>query len=300
MKSIFLIPVAVLALLATGCRNTNKTHAEDGSGASDPARALELALPMVPDTLVTGEERASYVVGHFWDELDFSADERARDTAFMEQNFANFISVLPYTPVDEAQRAVGGLLDRAAADADAYSLLGWVTDRYLDDPNSPMRSEEVYVMFLRHIVDSACPDEARKVRAAYRLEQAMKNRPGTRGADFSMVTRTGKTTTLMQAVAADTTLVMFYDPDCEQCRQFTPVLAQSAVAQRFRVLAVDVATDRRLWSETLGKLPEAWEAAFALDPVQDDEIYVVPALPMLYLIAPDGTILLKDIPLAGV
>lgn len=267
------------------------------AAASD---SLELPLPEVPAGITEAGERARFVALHFWDGLDFRHDARSRDTAFMEQNFVNFIALLPYTSEEDAARAVDRLLDSAAADDKASSLLAGVADRYLADPNSPMRSEEIYMLFLRHTIESDKTDEARKARAEVRLEQAMKNRPGTKGANFRMLAKDGKATSLMAEVARDTTLVMFYDPDCAQCSEFTPELEKSEASRRFRMLAVDVAADRKLWEATRSKFPPEWEVAFAIDPVEDDEIYVIPALPTLYLIAPDGTIILKDIPLGEI
>lgn len=296
MMAIYKILVGSI-LLSCVCCNSSKGQKDLNMVDGD---SLELPLPEVPAGITEAGERARFVALHFWDGLDFRRDARSRDTAFMEQNFVNFIALLPYTSEEDAGRAVGRLLDSAAVDDKASSLLAGVADRYLADPNSPMRSEEIYMLFLRHTIASDKTDEARKARAEARLEQAMKNRPGTKGADFRMLAKDGKATSLMAEVARDTTLVMFYDPDCAQCREFTPELEKSETARRFRMLAVDVAADRKLWEATRSKFPPEWEVAFAIDPVEDDEIYVIPALPTLYLIAPDGTIILKDIPLGEI
>lgn len=280
-------------LLCCSCQNRNNKEGGEITAVSD--MSLELELPEVPEELVRPEERAQFVALHFWDDLDFSRDQRALDTAFVEQNFVNFIDLLPYVPQEGAGEAVAKLLDKAAENREAASLLSWVTERYLDDPNSPMRSEELYILFLQHISESEKAEEGERERADYRLRQAMKNRPGSKGADFRMLTRDGGTLTLMEGVRNDTTLVMFYDPDCSQCKEFTPQLISSETAKRFKVLAVDVATDRGLWDSTKDKFPADWTVGFALDPVDDEGIYVLPALPSVYLMAPDGTVILKDI-----
>lgn len=297
MKKIYrhIIITSVITLsLNPGCRGKNL----DTNNSHSPANSedLELTLPAVPENLTQPEERAAFVALHFWDALDFKDDSRSRDTAFMEQNFANFISLLPYAPEEKAQEAVGRLLDSAAADTHAADLLRYVSERYLDDPNSPMRSEDIYILFLRHISGSDLTEEADKERAAHRLYQAMKNRPGTQASDFRLITRNGVTTRLLESVRQDTTLVMFYDPDCTQCKEFTPKLQQSPLNWRFRILAIDVATDRNLWDATKREMPRGWEVAFALDPVDEDELYYLPALPSLYLISPAGEVILKDIP----
>ena len=105
--------------------------------------AAELPLPDVPATLREPAERAAFIIGHFWDAMDFGDTLRSRDAAFMEQNFSNFISVFPYAAAEAQRAAVGSLLRRAEADSDAYVLLADIAEKYLYEPNSPMLAEDV-------------------------------------------------------------------------------------------------------------------------------------------------------------
>lgn len=240
-------------------------------------------------------EQLSYALSHFWDSVEFSDTTVSLDRDFMEQKFANYIALLPYFDSIQAQSSVAAMMTGASKDGEVYKMMCEIAEHYLDDPNSPMRSEELYVLFLRHIAESERCDEAQRERASHRLRQAAKNRRGSRCADFRIFDRRGVSTTLHEVIAADTTLVMFYDPDCSQCKELTGRLRESPSSSRFPILAVDVAGNRGLWDATKADLPENWRVAFALDPVDDEEIYVLPALPSFYLLAPDGTVLLKDI-----
>ena len=60
-------------------------------------------------------ERAAYVLAHFWDSMDFSDTSRSLDTAFMEQNFANFASLLPHVDADAVSAAAESVLKKAAS-----------------------------------------------------------------------------------------------------------------------------------------------------------------------------------------
>lgn len=253
-----------------------------------------LPLPAVPDSLFLPQDRAGYAVTHFWDALDDVSPSLRGDTAFMEQSFANFIALLPYVSEAVCDTAVVRLVSHVRPVLSDYTLLAEIARKYLDDPNSPMRSEELFIVFLRHFAADPALPEAMRLRAADRLGQAMKNRPGTLAADFSLVTRNGSRSTFRRQLAADTTIVMFYDPDCSHCREITERLIAMGSSLRYRVLAVDVAGDRQLWESSNYSLPQSWQVTFATDPVDDDEIYVLPALPSFYLIAPDATIILKD------
>nr|QJR98287.1 hypothetical protein Muribac2_110 [uncultured Muribaculaceae bacterium] len=255
---------------------------------------MELALPVVPDSMRNPEERAAFVAEHFWDSLDFARDSRSLDTAFMEQNFVNFQTLLAVTPEAEAQKAVSRLLKRASEGKDSGELLGYVADRYLDDPNSPMGNEELYILFAREwINDSSTPVE-RRVRADFRLKQAMKNRVGTKGNDFTFIGRDGKSHRLHRELGDSLTLLMFYDPDCQQCSEVKNKMIRTPVRKDMKIIAVDVTGDRERWESSKEEFPDDWMVGIAVDRIEEEEIYVIRALPSIYLFDGEGMILIKD------
>lgn len=295
--AVFLVCMFAAALIC-GCSNRGEASGDKVNIcvlSSDGESGLP--LPAVPDSLSLPQDRAAYAVVHFWDGLPDVNPALRRDTVFMEQTFSNFIALLPYVPEAVADTAVVRLVSHVRPVLSDYTLIAETARKYLDDPNSPMRSEELFIIFLRHFAADPALPEAMRLRAADRLDQAMKNRPGTAAADFRLLTRDGSPSTLRRQLVTDTTIVMFYDPDCSHCRQTTERLIAMGPSLRYPVLAVDVAGDRQIWLATKDSLPPSWQVTFATDPVDDNEIYVLPALPSFYLIAPDATILLKDFPL---
>jgi len=259
-----------------------------------------LPMPAVPDSLWDAEERAAFVAEHFWDELDFGQDSRSLDTAFMEQNFVNYLAVLSVTPKSVVQSAIVRLRVKAKVSPEAADLLDDVAYRYLDDPNSPMRNEELFILFARDwSADHSLPEE-RRARANYRLNQAMKNRVGTKGSDFAFLNRNGENTTLYRSLGDGMTLVMFYDPDCEQCTAVKEQLMLSQINDNVKMIAIDTMGDRDKWAEDKGSFPEEWTVGFATDPIEEEEIYVIRAMPTFYLFDMDGTVVMKDPPVEKV
>lgn len=293
-----LLPPLLLTILVFGSC-TNKTASDRSTtriASSGTHSEQELQLPVIPDSLTRPEERAAYAAAHFWDHLDFGRDTRCLDTIFMEQNFANFLAVAAFAADDDAQHAIDHLIDSASANDDTKKLIDHIAEKYLDEPNSPMRSEELYVMFLKHIAADGNTDEAQKIRARHRLDMAMKNRVGTKATDFRLITSEGKESSLLALARNDTTLIMFYDPECEQCNIITRHLDNADIAHRYKVIAIDLASDRPLRNPAKSAMPSEWIMAFALEDIEDNDMYYLPALPSLYLIAPDGTVIMKDIP----
>ncbi|MDE6511840.1 MAG: DUF5106 domain-containing protein, partial [Muribaculaceae bacterium] len=287
-----LLPFAV-GVIMSGCGSKANTAVKTDTAVNATASSpRELALPEVPESITDPEDRAAYAVGHFWDSLDPGVHAQSLDTAFMEQTFANFIGLLPYAPEQAREQAVGAFADKCSADAAVYDLAVYIARHYLDDPNSPMRNEELYIPFLRRFAGDTGLSEAKRERAAYRLEQAMKNRPGSRATDFGLVTREGRTSTLLRELG-DTTLVVFYDYDCEHCKETVARLEDPAMGVRYPVMAVEVTEDREGWDSTKAGMPTGWKVCFATDPL-DGEGYYFPALPSIYLLAGDGTVIIKD------
>lgn len=293
----FIFPLFILSsFLAGGC-STGSEKSQQKAEPADAGQQSLLALPAVPAELTEPEERAAFVSRHFWDSMDFGNEALALDTAFMEQNFANFLSVLSVTPHDAAKEAVARLDSMALAETKAFGVLQWVTEKYLDDPNSPMRDEELYMLFLDDLSQSAKAEEATRLRAAHRLAVARKNRRGTRAADFRFVDRDGSATTLRKSLGEAVTLLMFYDPDCPQCKEAKEALEKVPAVEGLKIVAIDIAGNRQLWDTTKASMPAEWTVGFATDPLEEEETYDFPAMPVFYLLDPEGIVLLKDPPL---
>lgn len=255
----------------------------------------ELPMPIVPDTLRSVEARAAYVVAHYWEAMDFSDRRLSSDTAFIEQNFANFVAILNLTDRGSADNAIENLVDKAATDSMAFSLLTAIAGKYLDEPNSPMRNEELYIGFLKSFIDTSETTESERLRYENRLAEAMKNRRGTRAADFDFIDRDGVTCALSEAISKnDVTLLVFYDPDCSHCKEIIGRIADIPLANGVGVLAIDAEGDRNRWEVTKSTMPVGWRVGFATTPILDQELYSLPASPTIYLLDRDATVIMKD------
>lgn len=284
------------------CRGQGASGAPAEAADSNGTVAAGLPLPALPASLVTPAERAAYVLEHFWDALDFSNPALTADTASMEQNFSNFLSVFPLADASGREAGAEALVKKASAAGEGpLTLVAFLAEKYLWNPNSPMYSEEHYIPFLKAELAAAATDPAVRERYAWQLETAMKNRPGTRATDFRLVTRDGRRTTLSALCKnVGATILIFYDPACDNCREILSGLAADrliaglAAEGSLSVLAVYAEGDRGAWDSTKASLPEAWTVAMARDDIQDRELWVLRAMPTICLLSPADTVLLKD------
>lgn len=285
---------------AYGRMRPTSLHAACPLATTAATQPDELPLPAIPPSLRTPHERASYLIEHFWDAMDFSHTTMSRDSAFVEQNMVNYLSLFPHAAESSHATAVGKLIKAAEADAEALSLVMHFAEKYLYQTGSPMQCEEYFIPFLEAYTASPVPDEYDKMRPAYLLENARKNRPGMTAADFGYITRNTDASRLHDT-PGEKLLLIFYDPDCIHCRQ-TVARLQGDLRLRYMVasgtltvLAVYADGDRELWERSAGDIPHDWIDAFETGEIAAGDLYVMPAMPSLYLLDADKRVTGKDI-----
>ncbi len=284
-------------MVVCSCSPRGEAAAQNGNGVD--SSALELPLPAVPAELREPQERAAFVLAHFWDGMDFTNMAKIHNKLFMEQNFANFMSVFPVATEEALRHGIDRLLEQASADKEAFKTVTDIAEKYLLDPSSPVRNEEYYITFAEEITRMESLPAEWRLRPEAQLKTALKNRLGTKATDFTYTTREGKTGRLMKT-KAERLLVVFYDPACPHCKEILNELRNSDVLKRTReegklkVLAVYTEGNRELWNETKAEMPEAWEVGIDESEIVDSSLYDLPAMPVMYLLDKDKTVMMKD------
>ena len=257
----------------------------------------------VPAVIVLPEARAEYLAVHYWDKFNFSDTTGGWRTEEVKQAFLQYLNILHHSGGDAAGRGIRSMLERLA-EADTAKL-NWFTGLYstcLDDPNSPLRSESLYIPVLEFIVGCDKIDPTERVRPAYRLRMAMKNRPGSVATDFSFKDRQGRLRTL-HAFRGEYTLLCFYNPGCHSCADLKKQLASSPVLQclqkkqgALKVLMIFPEPDAEAWEKDVFEGSSAqWVAGYDTKGLlMKDELYDLRAIPTIYLLDRDKKVLLKD------
>lgn len=255
-------------------------------------------LPQIPPVLTSPGERASYLVAHYWDGFDFSDTTLISRPEITEQAFADFLDVLPHVSPDESVKALRRLMASASADRSMLMYFADLAEKYLYDPNSPFRNEEFYIPVLEYIVSSPDLAEVYKIRPRYRLELALKNRPGDVAVDFAYTLPDGKGGRLSE-VKSEYTVLFFNNPDCADCISTKAFIAGSALfgkllaAKRLTVVAVYPDGDLSLWKKTT--YPPAWING-SNPALSGARLYDLKAMPTLYLLDRNKRVILKDAP----
>jgi len=258
----------------------------------------DFPLPQIPETIAQPEARLSYLLNHFWDNYQFS-DTTQVNQDLGEQGFADFLNLLGYGNDEIIDQATKVFFEQAFRSRWGKTHYSQLINHYLDNPNSPLRNDGIYVHFLRNIRPYFANDAAARERYAFKLKQAKKNLPGQPATDFSYTERSGKQGK-MSDIQAKFTLLFFHDPDCENCKRIMPLAVQESLLQRqdLKVLLIYADKDYDAWKKDIHAYPANWIDAYSPNgEIMQKLLYFVPATPSFYLLDADKKVILKDAPL---
>lgn len=255
----------------------------------------------VPMAIAEPEQRAAYLFKHYWDKFDFT------DTAFInlpevtEQALANYIDLFSYVPYETATGAIKAMMHKAEADSSMFAHFHQLYEKYLYDPNSPLRNEEYYIPVLESVVESGKVGDIEKIRPQHQLDLVSKNRTGHPASDFTYTLASG-TKHKLYSIPSEYTILFFYNPDCNTCKEVrenlsaSPVIEKLMQSKQLKILALYTDNDLDAWKKYIPNIPAEWINGYDKDlSIQEQETYDLKAIPTLYLLDKDKKVLLKDV-----
>jgi len=283
----------ILLALFTNC-SRQQTNNDDEKNT--PEHTFKMVN--IPSVLTEPAERAAYLVKHYWDEFDFSDTVYIHQPQVTEQAFADYIDILPHTTYTIAAASIKDMLNKAETQPVVFHYFTDLYEKYLYDPNSPFRNDELYIPVLETVLSSSLTEE--KIRPAYLLELANKNRVGEKASDFTYMLQNGRMSTLYNT-KSDYILLFFYNPGCRSCKEIIEQLNSSLTInyltdqKKLTILAVYPDEDLQEWKNYLSEIPQTWINSYDKGThIQDEEIYDLKAIPTLYLLDKEKKVILKD------
>ena len=281
---------------ACGSRKASDNQAEDIK--SDSTKIF--ALPVIPALLNTPESRADYLVRHYWENVDFADTTYLDHREVMEQAWVDYIDIMKLVPEETAISAIKQMYKDAGKKKKVFFFFTDLAEKYLYDPNSPMRNEELYIPVLDAMLESSVLDDTEKILPKGRRELAEQNRLGRQAEDFTYTLVSGKSGTLY-GVKADYTLLFINNPGCHACEEGIKELKQApAINKEFeagnlKILSVYPDEDKEEWERHLSEVPKEWINGYDKKlMIKEKNLYDLKAIPTLYLLDKNKKVLLKD------
>ena len=303
--------ITASVLVLAGCAGNRKAE-----------QFVALPFPDVvpPAMMEDARDRAEYMALHWWDGITEASREYPCDTTLVsgvrkedvEQKFANWVNILNMLDMSVVGKSVVRLYDRAAAcekkdtSSNVFETFTDLVVKYLYDPNSPMRNEDHYAFYASRLAGSDLVDESMREKYAREVRLASLNRLGSKAADFRFTDKRGRMHTLY-GIDAELTLLFFSNPGCSACKEIIDVLnndprISSLISEGvMAVLNIYIDEDLEEWRSYMPVYPEHWYNGFDPDMViRGENLYNVRAIPSLYLLDRNKTVIMKDAPEARV
>ena len=275
--------------------------------------------PVAPSIITTPSGINEYVVSRFWDaflEKTGKCDSTLVNgvpSGEVEAALARYISLLENVIAPgKAPGFVEAFFNKvndfqiANPSSNVFSFFAEKVRYHLYDPNSHSRDEDLYLPYVEGLAASNLVDNA--MREAYSAEVMLcsLNRKGTVAEDIVFTLLDGRRATL-HGIKAGHTLLMFSNPGCDACDELTDRLASSEMVSRLvksgdlAVVNLYIDLEVEKWAALAAKYPKTWLNGYDQDyTIRKDLTYSVRAIPSLYLLDKDKTVILKDAPVEKV
>lgn len=301
-RGMFILRVSFLSFLSFALLSSCGGSGSEGKTGSSKSREDEpvFVLPKIPTMISSPEDQVKYLSEHYWDMFDFKDTVNIMESEALAPIIANYVKVL--VTADADKKEVVSFLERAAGNPSLLRTSLELLEKILDDPNSPLRDEDLFIETLKFSIasDVLLPEE--KLTPKYKLENAMKNRPGEKAADFVYTVQDENGVAgghKMSSISADFLLLFFTNPDCPDCHRVQKKMEASlyfkqAYKKGLKILTVFTDEDLEIWKRA--HFPENWIKSYdASRRIVTEQLYDLRAIPTFYLLDRDKKVILKDI-----
>jgi len=192
--------------------------------------------------------------------------------------------------------AIARFINDTGNDEDTAATASQALENCLLDAGSDIRNEDLYILFVEEMLRSGYPN---RVRNEWMLKLVSSNRPGQILPEFEYIDRKGELHSSTE-LRGCTAMLMFYDPDCSDCSEAISRLCsdagvRAAVAHgRLLMVCIYADGDKDLWLSVPDKVPAGWIDGIDTGRIAEEDLFVLSESPTIYIIGPDGRILLKE------
>ena len=293
--------ILISCCLLVSCSNTNKKKSDPHSESAQQEVITEFPHPDIPLMYVEPQQRAEYLIKHYWDNINFTDTLINYSEEMIEQAWVDYIDLNNQFIFDGQEESLTKLAENInTAQEEMQSSFMSLINKYLYNHNSPVRNESIYITMGRELLKNPKLDIATKERLIYRIELAVKNRVGEKAIDFHYTRNDGAKSTLYNT-KAENLLIFFNQPDCQACAIAREELNSSSIVNQMlddgslKIIVLYSGTDFDLWMNHSNDFPDKWIKAYNEDlEISDKNLYDLQVTPSFYLLDANKRVVFKD------
>ena len=307
MKTIRFLTLAAAILLLCSCGTRNQKGSQ--------VQTRNFPTVQIPSVYTEDDERVAWFQTHYFDnflstkEIWPSVDSTVVNGVpvdKLEESFATFVYLTEMTDIPSGQKALDELFTRTEAYQKAdtastvFTKMAEIVEKYYYDPNSPYRNEDLYLAYIKRLAASDLTPASRRKSLGFDIRICSLNPIGSPAADFRFTDIKGRTHRLYD-VKAEHTLLFFSNPGCEACKEIIDALngsqkvSELLAAGKLAVVNIYIDEDLDAWRSYQDYYPDSWYNGYDPDfVIRKDLLYSVRAIPSLYMLDSQKTVLMKD------
>ena len=286
MRKLIFLVLMMMGVCALGA------YAQGNDGEKKPL----FAYPQAPDTIVSFQDRANYVVIRFWNKIDLSrpiTDEPALETALQD-----FIGFFPYAHKTVVVNAIRDLMNKAQSNKTNFAMIGRLAEKNMYSDEAIFASDEAYLPFAEAMVRSKQMKKNEREYYAKQIEKINRNALGAVCPDMEVVDVNGTKKRLIE-LAGDSTTVLFFndgkdvDNMIARARLSTSVWVNELIASgRVKVVCVTPAKYSEEWATEARTWANNWEIVAG---EKAKEVFDIRVTPSVFILNADKQIVDKNV-----
>lgn len=264
--------------------------------SSVPTTELIVPIPTVPENLTRLDERCNFLVDNFWNNANLKS--AFSSLSKMDATFGQFLAFTPYADANIVHGAIDRLITGVEkADSKNLIKLALIAEKWTGNDTAEYASEELFFPFVESVATSRKVKDPEKARFQAIYRKLKNSRMGAVPADFSFTCPDGSTGRLSD-LKGQTVLLLFYEPDCIDCRlakaqlasdYVLPALIESGAISVVAIYPGDADED---WKNNAMTMPDGWVVGAAPDIDLD---FTINHQPEIYFLGQDRSVMAKGI-----
>ena len=255
-------------------------NANEVEGVEAPKTLFE--YPQAPDTIMSFQDRANYVVIRFWNKFDLS--KPIKDEAAFEQAFQDYLDFFPYAHKTVVVNSVRDLMNKAQSNKVNFELLGRLAERNMYANDAIFPSDEAYLPFAEAMVKSKSIKKKDREYYAKQIAKINQNAIGASCPELEVVTVDGERRKLSKLIANTMTILFFNDGDCIDCmisklKLSTSVPLNNLIAQgKVKVVCITPKKYTAEWAADARGWASNWDIVASEDAMDVFDIRISPSV----------------------
>ena len=251
--------------------------------------------PTPPESIEGFYPRCNYIVEHFWDRCDMK-------TAFsskvkFKRAFKDYVSFTVYAGKDTVFTSIDNLIKKVEKQPKDLLFLGQIAEECLYSDSADIYSEELYYPFVKSVANCKKISSEDKARFTHQEKILAHTQVGMTAPDFEF-TMPDDTKSTFGSHKGVRTILMFSDPDCDDCRMlFVRLSADFNLKKllekeqlRLAIITPGEATDE--WKMAVKDFPAAWIVGAS---EEAEEYFNLENMPATYYLDANQKILSKTV-----